>query len=113
MEKLKSLGVDEILEELTPEEFENFDDTVEVTEPILSEKSILVMMREVEEPVEVKSDEEDGDDTIEVNDKCLKKPTSIELRSAIETLMDLSFLTEPALVENELSKQASIKDYFG
>ena len=39
------------------------------------------MVREVEEPVEAESDEEDGNDTIEVNDECLEKPTSIELRS--------------------------------
>ena len=47
-------------------------------EPILSDESILAIVREVEEPVEVESDEEDGDDTIEVNDKCLEKATSIE-----------------------------------
>ena len=41
-------------------------------------------MREVEKPLQVESDEEDGDRTIEVNDKCLEKPTTIELRSAIE-----------------------------
>ena len=82
------------------------------------------MVREIEEPVE--SNEEYGDDTIGVNDKCQEKPTSIELRSAIETLMDFSFSMEleevqrytikiSALVENELSKnlkQAATKDYF-
>ena len=81
-------------------------------------------MREIEEPVE--SNEEYGDDTIGVNDKCLEKTTSIELRSAIETLMDFSFSMElgevqrytikiSALVENELSKklkQAAAKEYF-
>ena len=41
MEKLKSLDVDEIPEDLTPEELANFDDTVAATEPILSDKSIL------------------------------------------------------------------------
>ena len=34
MEKLKSIGADEFPEELTPEEFANFDDTVATTEPI-------------------------------------------------------------------------------
>ena len=82
------------------------------------------MVRELEKPAEVESDEEDGDDAIEVNDKCLEKPTSTELRSAIETLMFFMESEEvqhytikiSALVENELSKnlkQASIKDYFG
>ena len=41
IEKLKSLGVDEIPEDLTPEEFPNVDDTVATTEPILSDESIL------------------------------------------------------------------------
>ena len=41
MEKLNFLGVDEIAEELTPEEFANFYDTVAATEPILSDESIL------------------------------------------------------------------------
>ena len=41
MGKLKSLSVDEIPEELTPEEFANSDDTVAATEPILSDESIL------------------------------------------------------------------------
>ena len=40
MEKLKSLGVDEIPEEHTPK-FANSDDTGDVTEPILSDESIL------------------------------------------------------------------------
>ena len=73
------------------------------------------MVREVEEPVEVESDEENGDDTIAVNDKCLEKPPSIEVRSAIEILMDFRFFMESeevhrymikisALAENELSK---------
>ena len=94
MEELKSLGVDEIPEEVILEEFANFDDTVIATDPILSDESILAMVREVEESVEVEIDEENGDDTIEVNDNCLEKPNSIELRSAIETLMDFSFFME-------------------
>ena len=126
MEKLKSLDV-EVPEELTPEEFANFDHTVASTEPILSDESILEMVREVEEPVEVESDEEDGDDKIEINDKCLEKPPPIDLRSSLESLMDFIFFMESeeverymmkisAFAENELSKnlnQASNKDYFG
>ena len=41
MEKLKSLGVDEIPEEHTPEKFANSDDTGDATEPIFSDESIL------------------------------------------------------------------------
>ena len=44
MEKLKSLGVNVIPEELTPEEFANFDDTVVATELTLSDQSILAMV---------------------------------------------------------------------
>ena len=73
IEKLKSLGVNEIPEELTREEFAIFDGTVASTELFVSDESILAMVREVE----VENDEEDGDGTIEVNDKCQEKPTSI------------------------------------
>ena len=58
-----------------------------------------------EEPIEVEDDEEDGDDTIK--DKCLEKPTSIKLRSAIETLLDFSFFIESDDVQRctmEISK---------
>ena len=53
------------------------------------------MVREIEESVEVDSDEKDGDDAIKVNDKRREKHTAIELRSAIETLMDYSFFIKP------------------
>ena len=35
MQKLKSLGLDKIPEELTPKDFANFDDSLAATEPIL------------------------------------------------------------------------------
>ena len=128
MEKLKSFGVVVIPEELTPEKYANFDDTVAATEPVLSDESILAMVREDEESIEVEDDEEEGNNSIEVNDNCLKKPTPIQLRSAIETLLDFLWnlfveseevqcctMQISGLIENELSKnlkQASIKDYF-
>ena len=85
------------------------------------------MVREAEEPIKIESDKVNDNDTIEVNDKSLEKPTSIQLRSAIETIMDLNFFVEAedaqryttkisTFVENELSKnlkQPSIDDYFG
>eukprot|EP00795_Rhopilema_esculentum_P002535 gene2535-730_t len=74
LEKLKSLGVDEYPEEVSPEEFASFDDTVAATEPMLSDESILAMVGEVEEPIKVEDDDEDGDDSNE--DQCLEKPTS-------------------------------------
>ena len=126
LEKLKSLGVVVIPEELTPEEYVNFDDIVAATEPVVSDESILAMVNEDEESIKVEDDEEERDNTIEVNDNCLEKPTPIQLRSAIETLLDFSLFMKPeevqrctmkisGLIENELSKnlkQTSIKDYF-
>ena len=119
--ELKSLGVVVI-----HEEYVNFDDTIAATEPVLSDESILAMVCEDEESIEVEDDEEEGNNLIQVNDNCLEKPTPIQLRSAIETLLDFSFFMESeevqcctmkisGLIENELSenlKQASIKDYF-
>ena len=126
MEKLKSLGVVVIPEEVTSEEYANFDDTVTATEPVLSDESILATVREDEEPIEVEDDQQEGDNKIEVNDNCLEKSTPIQLRSVIETLLDFSLFMESeevqrctmkilGFMENELSqnlKQASIKDYF-
>ena len=91
---------------------------------MLFDKSILAIVREVEEPIEVEDDEEDGDDTI--GDKYLEKLTTTQLRNTLETLLDLSLFMESdkvqrctmeisKLIEKELSqslKQACIKDYF-
>ena len=45
----------------TPEEFANFDDNIAATE--LDDEWILAMKREIKEPVELESDEEDSDDS--------------------------------------------------
>ena len=79
MEKLKSLGVVVIPEELTPDEHANFDDTVAAAELVLSDESILAMVREHEDSIEAEDDEEEGDNTIEVSDNFLEKPTLIQL----------------------------------
>ena len=126
IEKLKSLGVVVIPEKLTPEEYVNFDDTVAAAEPVLSDESILAIVGEEEESIEVEGDEEEDGNTIEVNNNCMEKPTPIQLGSAIETLLDFSLFMESeevqrctmkilGMIENELSKnlkQASIKDNF-
>ena len=124
MENLELPGVDEIPEEPTLEEFANFDDSVGAPDPILSDESILLMVREVEEPVEVESDEEDTDYAIEVHDICLEKPASIELRSAIETLVNFHGIRKGETLQDEnfslgkkwitkKLKEASIEKYFG
>ena len=126
MEKLKSLSVVVIPEELTLEEYANFNDTVAATEPVFSDESILATIPEDEETIEVEDDEEEGDSTIEVSDNSLEKPTPIRLRGAIETRLDFSLFMESekvqrctlkisGLIENKYSKnlkQASIKYYF-
>ena len=104
----------------------NFNDTIAATEPVLSDDSILAIVRKDKVSIKIEDDEEEGNNTIKVNDNCQEKPTSIQLRSAIETLLDFSLFMKPeevqrctmkisGLIENELSKnlkQASIKDYF-
>ena len=126
IEKLKSLGVVIIPEGLTPEEYANFDDTVAATEPVLSDESILAMVREDEESIEVEDDNYMEIIIAIINNNCMEKPTPIQLGSAIETLLDFSLFMESeevqrctmkilGFMENELSenlKQASIKDYF-
>ena len=47
LEKFKSLGIEEYPEEVSPEEFTSSDETVAATEPMLSDESILAMVREV------------------------------------------------------------------
>ena len=120
MEKLKSLGAVEIPDDLSSEEFVNFDDEVASTEPNLSDEAIIEMALD-EETLEI-DDEEEGND----NDNCLLKPTAQQVRTAIETLLDFSLFMDTddvkkismklsSLIESELSKnfkQASIKDYF-
>lgn len=66
------------------------------------------MVCEVEEPVKVEITEEDGDDTIAVNDKCLEKPTSIELGSTVETLIDFSFFMELEEVQRYTMKLSAL-----
>ena len=68
----------------------NFDDTIAATEPVLSDDSILAIVREDKVSIEVEDDEEEGNNTIKVNDNCQEKPTPIQLRSATETLLDFS-----------------------
>ena len=52
---------------------------------------IISVVRNSKVEDEVQSDEEDGDDLIGVNDKCLEKPTPIVIWSAIENIMDFNF----------------------
>ena len=55
-----------------------------------NDESILAIGHEDEESIEVEDDEEEGNNTIEINDNCLENSTPIQLRSVIETLLDLS-----------------------
>ena len=100
MGKLKFLGVDEIPEEHTPEKFANSDDTVAATEPILSDESIMQWC--------VKSRSQSKQNVMKRMTMVRSKPTSIELRSAIETLMDFSFIFSMESEEVQRSKLACL-----
>ena len=57
-------------------------------------------------------DEENGDDLIGVSDKCLKKPTSIQLESAIGTLLNFGlsgFRLDPTLHHGNFLIDASFR----
>ena len=94
MEKSKTLRVDEIAEDFTPEEFSNFDDTVAATEPILSDESILQWC--------VKSRSQSKYKVMKRMAIIRLKPTSIELRGAIETLINFRFFMESEEVQRLL-----------
>ena len=78
---MKSLGVDEYPEEVSPEEFaEEFEEVFMILMP---QQSLCYLS------IEVEDDEEDCDDTI--RDHYLEKPTSTQLRSVIQTHRTLVF----------------------
>ena len=62
MERLKSYGFGEIPEDLAPEDFSNFDDTVAATEPVLFDELIISVVRNSKIEEKVESDEEDEKD---------------------------------------------------
>ena len=109
------------------EDFVNFDDTIAATETVLSHELIISMTYNSKIQEAVQSDEENVDGTIRANHKCLEKPTPRVIRSAIETIINLSFSAESKemqgctiivsrMVENRLAtnmKQASLKDLSG
>ena len=90
IERLRRLGSDEILQNLTPEDFANFDDTIAATKPALNDNLIISVVRNSEIEEEEEIDEEDGDDTIGASGKCFEKPTPIAIMSIIETIMSVS-----------------------
>ena len=92
-----------------------------LTEPVLTDELIIEMVRKGEDE-DVESD--DGDESANA-DASIEKPGTVEVRNAVETLMNFSLLsisdkirtstieisrlTETELVRN--LKQASIKDF--
>ena len=121
IEELKERNSEEFLDDISPEEFTNLDDSVVATEPVLTDELIIEMVRKGED-----EDVESDDDNESANaDVSIEKPGTMEVRNAVETLMNFSLfsisdniwtstieisrLTEIELVRN--LKQASIKDF--
>ena len=120
-EELKEQNSEEFLDDTSPEELTNLDDSVVATEPVLTDELIIEMMRKGEDE-DVESDDDDDSANADVS---IEKPGTVEVRNAVETLMNFSLfsisdkirtstieisrLTEIELVRN--LKQASIKDF--
>ena len=121
IEELKERNSEEFLDDISPEEFTNLDDSVVATEPVLTDELIIEMVRKGEDE-DVESDDNDESANADVS---IEKPGTVEVRNAVETLMNFSLfsisdkirtstieisrLTEIELVRN--LKQASIKDF--
>lgn len=121
IEELKERNSEEFLDDISPEEFTNLDDSVVATEPVLTDELIIEMVRKGEDE-DVESDDDDESANADVS---IEKPGTVEVRNAVETLMNFSLfsisdkirtstieisrLTEIELVRN--LKQASIKDF--
>ena len=121
IEELKEGNSEEFLDDISPEEFTNLDDSVVATEPVLNDELIIEMVRKGEDE-DVESDDDDESANADVS---IEKPGTVEVRYAVETLMNFSLfsishkmqtstieisgLTEIELVRN--LKQASIKDF--
>ena len=121
IEELKERNSEEFPDDISPEEFTNLDDSVAATEPVLTDELIIEMVRKGEDE-DVESDDDDESANADVS---IEKPGTVEVRNAVETLMNFSLfsisdkirtstieisrLTEIELMRN--LKQASIKDF--
>ena len=121
IEELKERNSQEFPDDISPEEFTNLDDSVVATEPVLTDELIIEMVRKGEDE-NVESDDDDESANADIS---IEKPGKVEVRNAVETLMNFSLflisdkirtstieisrLTETELVRN--LKQASIKDF--
>ena len=121
IEELKERNSEEFLDDISPEEFTNLDDSVVATEPVLTDELIIEMVRKGEDE-DVESDDDDESANADVS---IEKPGTVEVRNAVETLMNFSLFSISdkirtstieisRLIEIELVrnlKQASIKDF--
>ena len=121
IEQLKERNSEEFLDDISPEEFTNLDDSVVATEPVLTDELIIEMVRKGEDE-DVESDDDNESANVDVS---IEKPGTMEVRNAVETLMNFSLfsisdkirtstieisrLTEIELVRN--FKQASTKEF--
>ena len=67
LKSIPKINILEIPEDLAPEDFENVDDTVAATEPVLFDELIISILRNNKIEEEIESDDNDGDDTIQAN----------------------------------------------
>ena len=112
---------EEFLDDISPEEFTNLDDSVVTAEPVLTDELIIEMVRKGEDE-DVESDDDDESANADVS---IEKPGTVEVRNAVESLMNFSLFSISdkirtstieisGLIEIELVrnlKQASIKDF--
>ena len=122
IEELKERNSEEFLDDISPEVFTNLDDSVVAAEPVLTDELIIEMVRKGEDE-DVESDDDDESANADVS---IEKPGTVEVRNAVETLMNFSLFSISdkirtstieisRLIEIELVrnlKQASIKDFF-
>ena len=73
-----------------PEEFTNLDDSVVATEPVLTDELIIEMVRKGEDE-DVESDDDDESANADVS---IEKPGTVEVRNAVETLMNFSLFSD-------------------
>ena len=89
IEELKEGNSEEFLDDISPEEFTNLDDSVVATEPVLTDELIIEMVRKGEDQ-DVETDDDDESANADVS---IEKPGAVEVRNAVETLMNFSLFS--------------------
>ena len=109
--------MDENFKDLSAEDVASFDDTLSVTQALLSDEEILsdILRNDVEEIQEEEDDDQDAAHTLE-------KQTTSELRDAIDTLMNYTMMIDSTelkaltikvsrIVETEVIANTKVADF--